>query len=148
MGMLLPTVQGLTERQQQLFFVFQSVIKNHQPNRLVPLVDQDVINAADAYASTLETASRGVLYEHTSDSAPAKQLMDELKAALIELRSQGPTIHDSEAARALRAVEKGGRAITKKLENKRSYLELMGRILSQQPTRPERADLKSRIITP
>ena len=148
-AVLLPTMQGLTERQQQLFFVFQSVVTRHQPDGLAPLLDDDVAEAAAACAATLETASRGVIYEQRPSAAPALRLTEELKAALAHLREAGPTIYDSEAARALRAVERGARDVRKTVEGDRAYLELMARILRQQaPAPPGRPDRGPAIIMP
>ena len=65
---LLPTIQSLTERQHQLFFLFQSVIARHRPEGFARLVDSDVADAAAAVAATLETAARGVIYEHPPQS--------------------------------------------------------------------------------
>jgi hypothetical protein len=61
---LLPTLQRLTERQHQLFFLIHSVIARHSPDGFVRLIDNDVADAAGALAATLETAERGVIYEH------------------------------------------------------------------------------------
>ena len=148
-AVLLPTVQRLTERQQQLFFVFQSAISRYQPDGLVPLLDADVAEAASACAATLETASRGVIYEQRPGSAPAQRLAEELKATLTRLREHGPTIYDSEVALALRAVERGARDIRQTMAGDRAYLELMARILQQQaPATPGEPDRGSSIITP
>src|SRR5919106_5282190 len=43
---LLPTIQHLTERQQQLFFLFQTVIARHKPEGFARVVDEDVAEAA------------------------------------------------------------------------------------------------------
>src|SRR5215208_4568502 len=97
-AILLPTIQGLTERQYQLFFLFQSVIARHTPEGFARLVDDDVADAAGAVASTLETAARGVIYEHSAQSRPAQRLAAEIKAMLAEMRQQGATVYDREAA--------------------------------------------------
>src|SRR6266566_7931645 len=51
-AILLPTIQGLTERQYQLFFLFQSLISRHTPEGFTRLVDDDVADAAAAVAAT------------------------------------------------------------------------------------------------
>src|SRR4051812_42259083 len=61
-AILLPTIQALTERQYQLFFLFQSAIGRHTPEGFARLIDDDVAEAAGAAAATLETAARGVIY--------------------------------------------------------------------------------------
>src|SRR5512134_2264040 len=71
---LLPSMAGLTERQHQLFFLFQSVIARSKPDGLARLTDEDVAEAASACAATIETAAKGVLYEHTPTTLPAQKL--------------------------------------------------------------------------
>ena len=66
---LLPSMGGLTERQHQLFFLFQSVIAKFRPDGLARLTDEDVAEAAGACAATIETAAKGVLYEHAPGHA-------------------------------------------------------------------------------
>src|SRR3989338_95475 len=67
---LLPAIRQLTERQYELFFLFHAAIERYTPGVFIAdgstrLVDADVADAAAALASTLETAARGVIYEHT-----------------------------------------------------------------------------------
>jgi hypothetical protein len=130
-AVILPALRGLTERQQQLFFVFQSVATRHQPGELLRLVDDDVAQAAAACAATLESAEKGVVYEHQPAAAPAQRLAAELTAMLVKLREQGPTIYDHEAARALRAIEQAARDAGRTRPGDRAYLELMARVLQQ-----------------
>jgi len=125
---LLPSMAGLTERQNQLFFLFQSVIARSRPDGLAKLTDEDVAEAASACASTIETAAKGVLYEHTPTTLPAQKLAGELRALLAEARQHGATIYDREAAIALRAIEKGARMLTRP-EDSTYYLSLMNRLL-------------------
>src|SRR5919106_1107522 len=84
-ALLLPTIQHLTERQYQLFFLFQTVIARHKPEGFARVVDEDVAEAAAAMAATLETAARGVIYEHGTQSPVAQRLATEMKALLGEL---------------------------------------------------------------
>ena len=125
---LLPSMAGLTERQNQLFFLFQSVIARSRPDGLARLTDEDVADAASACASTIETAAKGVLYEHTPTALPAQKLAGELRALLAEARQHGATIYDREAAIALRAIEQGARTLTRP-DDPTCYLSLMGRLL-------------------
>ena len=125
---LLPSMAGLTERQNQLFFLFQSVIARSRPDGLARLTDEDVAEAANACASTIETAAKGVLYEHTPATLPAQKLAGELRALLAEARQHGATIFDREAAIALRAIEKGARTLTRP-QDSTAYMSLMGRLL-------------------
>jgi hypothetical protein len=126
-AILLPTMAGLTERQQQLFFLFQSVIAKSQPVGLARLVDADVAEACAAAAATIETAAKGVLYEHRPTSIPAQQLATEFGTMLVQIREHGAAVYDREAAIVLRAIEKGARTLTGASDT--AYLTLLGRLL-------------------
>jgi hypothetical protein len=135
-SVLLPTLQGLTERQHQLFFLFQSLIARHTPEGFARLVDDDVADAAAAVAATLETAARGVIYEHAAQSRPAQRLAGEITAMLAEMRQQGAKVYDREAAVVLRAIEKGARETRRVEPGDASYLTLMGRLLQRNRATP------------
>lgn len=126
---LLPGIRHLTERQYQLFFLFHSAIAQHRPEGFARLVDADVAEAAASFAATLETAARGVIYDHRPASIPAQSLTDALATLLTQVREEGGTVSDREAAIALRAIEQGGRTVVTPGEGDRTYLDLMGRLL-------------------
>jgi hypothetical protein len=131
-AVLLPTIQHLTERQYQLFFLLQTVIARHKPEGFARLVDDDVAEAAGALAATLETASRGLIYEHTTQSVVAHRLVAEMKTLLDELRERRVKVYDGEAAIVLRAIEQGAREVRKAAGGgDAAYLGLMGRLLVQ-----------------
>lgn len=138
---LVPTIQHLTERQYQLFFLFHTMIARHTPEGFTRLIDSDVADAAAAFASTLETAARGVIYEHAPQSRPAQSLATAMKALLAQIREQGAKVYDREAAIVLRAIEQGARSVRKPTEGETAYLELMARLLqvtaSADAARPE-----------
>jgi hypothetical protein len=125
---LLPSMGGLTERQHQLFFLFQSVIAKSRPEGLARLTDEDVAEAVAACAATIETAAKGVLYEHSPATLPAQKLAGELRGLLAQVREHGATVYDREAAIALRAIERGARTLTR-VDQPTAYLALMGRLL-------------------
>ena len=131
-AVLLPGIRHLTERQYQLFFLFHTAIARHKPEGFSRLIDDDVAEAAGAVASTLETSARGVIYEHKAQSLTAQRLASELTALLVEIKSQGATIHDGEAAIVLRAIEDGAketRRVPGVTEGDTAYLALMSRLL-------------------
>jgi len=127
-ALLLPSMVGLTERQHQLFFLFQSVIARAKPDGLARLTDEDVAEAASACAATIETEAKGVLYEHTPATLPAQKLAGDFRALLAQIREHGATVYDREAAIALRAIERGARGLARPGEPT-AYLALMGRLL-------------------
>ena len=151
---LLPTLRELTERQQQLFFLLHGAIARHTPEGFARLNDDDVEAAAGALASTFETASRGVIYEHTPDSPVAHRLAADLKAMVEEIRKQGAKVYDHETAVVLRAIERGARDTRKQLGGDAgAYLAMMGRLLqvnrlaqAASPEGPEES--RSSIVLP
>jgi hypothetical protein len=136
-SVLLPTIRHLTERQYQLFFLFQTLIARHVPEGFARVVDDDVADAAGALAATLETAARGVIYDHPPQSLLAQRLVTEMKAMLAQMKQEGATVYDREAAIVLRAIEQGAREIGKAAALRRAessggdtaYLDLVGRLL-------------------
>lgn len=135
-SLLLPTIRHLTERQYQLFFLFHSLIAGHKPQGLTRLVDSDLAEAAGALAATLETAARGVIYEHTPEAPPSRALAADMKAMLAQMREQGAAVYDGETAIVLRAIEQGARARRAPDESDAAYLDLVARLL-QVTTTPQ-----------
>jgi hypothetical protein len=129
-ALLMPTVSELTERQHQLFFLFQSAIARHTPEGFGRLNDDDVADAAAALAATFETAARGVIYEHSPESPVANRLAHDLKTLVEDMRKQGAKVYDHENAVVLRAIERGARDLRKQSDGaNHAYLALMGRLL-------------------
>jgi hypothetical protein len=89
-----------------------------------------VAEAARSIAATLETASRGVIYDHVPASLSAQRLAGEMRTLLAQLREQGATVYDGEVAIALRAIEQGARDVrAQSAGGETAYLELMSRLL-------------------
>jgi hypothetical protein len=128
-AVLLPSIRHLSERQYQLFFLFHTAIARHVPEGFTRLLDEDVSQAAGAVAATLETSAKGVIYEHTPQSLPARRLAGDLTALLAQIRSQGGTVFDGEAAITLRAIEQGAKDVGKASGSDTAYLVLVGRLL-------------------
>ncbi len=130
MAVLFPSIRHLNERQHQLFFLFHTAIARHTPQGFARLVDEDIEQAVGAVAATLETAARGVIYEHAPSSLPAQRLATDLTAMLGQLRAQGGTVSDAEAAIALRAIEQGARDAKKVGDGTDTfYASLIARLL-------------------
>ena len=129
-AILLPTIRELTERQYQLFFLFQTTIARHTPEGFARLIDDDVADAAGALAATFETAARGVIYEHAPESLVARRLADDLRSTLEEMKKQGAKVFDHEVAVVLRAIENGAREVRRQSDgDAAAYLTLIGRLL-------------------
>lgn len=150
-AVLVPTLRHLTERQYQLYFLFLTLIVRHKPEGFARLQDDDVAEAAAAVAATLETAARGVIYEHAPASIIAQRLANEMRAMLAEMRQQGATVYDREAAIVLRAVEQGARETRGSGAGDSAYLALIGRLIrigTEPEAAPAPAKTQSSLILP
>ena len=119
---------------------------------LQPLIDDDVREAAAALAATFETASRGVIYEHRPASLPAERLVTQLKPMLAEAGKGGGSSFERDAAVVLRRVEEAAReARALEPENRRVWLEIVGRVISKAPAQDEASSAapeEPRLIVP
>lgn len=149
---LVPQIRDFSERQSDVFLLVSSFLIRYEPPELQSLVDDDVVEAAAAVASTLETAARGVIYEHRPAALPAERLATELRAALAEAGRDAGSHFERDAAVVLRRVEEAARAARgEDPEKKRAFLDLLGRVV-RVPTSPPAPDapteVGSRIILP
>jgi hypothetical protein len=133
---VLPLVADLSEAQYRLLLLFQLVTTRHAERATFRLTDRDVADGAAAAAATLETAGKGIIYEHQATSLPAQQLASELLAALDEVLKEAASragAIERDAAAALRRLEQGARTAAKALPDDEApvYLSLLGRIASQ-----------------
>lgn len=148
-AVLLPSIRELTERQYQLFFLFQNVIAQTRPEGFARLTDADVAEAAGTAAATFETAARGIIYEQSPQSPAARALVDGFKALLAQVREQGAAIFDREAAITLRAIETGARTVGGQSGGTDSaYIELMARLLQVKKAPADSPQPASPIILP
>ena len=111
MRYFLPLIADLSEAQYRLLLLFQAIVVKHAQGALPPVRDDDVADAAAAVAATLETARKGIIYEHRAAAIPAQRLAAELTAAAAEIakREGAPATVERDAAVALRRIERGAR---------------------------------------
>ena len=135
-ALLLPAMANFTDRQSRFFFMFQSIALRHRGDALRPLLDADVAEAAATTAATLETALRGVIYEHAPATLNAQELSGTFRRAFEEIveQVQGPrTPLERDAARALRGIEEAARRVGPIAGDTRTgFLGLMRRVLGSQ----------------
>ena len=113
LGFLLPLISDLTEPQASLVLLFRSALLNHAAQAIPAVLDVDVAEAAAAVAATLETARKGVIYQHEPTSIPAQRLATVFREAVAALNAEaGSRIArlETDVAKALRAIERGARA--------------------------------------
>ncbi len=134
---IVPLVQDLNEAQHRLLLYFQSIVIRHARGALPAVRDEDVAAGAAAAAATLETARKGIIYEHQADSAPAQRLAAELSRVVAELiaRPGSPPAAtvERDAAAALRRLEQGARTAASAMPGDAPpvYLSLLDRIVGQ-----------------
>jgi hypothetical protein len=132
-AMLLPLLQDLSERQARLFLMFAGVTSRHRPEALQKLIDEDIAQAAGALASTLETAAKGIVYEHQPASLVAARLMLELKGVVDEVVKNAGSALERDAAIALRRVEHGAKMMVTVRPDTNELQQLLTRVLTPTP---------------
>jgi hypothetical protein len=136
-AMLLPLLQGLSERQARVFLMLAAVTSQHQPDTLQKLVDEDIAQATGALASTLETAARGIVYEHRPGSPVAARLMTDLKGVVDEVVKNAGSPLERDAAIALRRIEHAANMMATVRPNANELQQLLTRVLAPAPGPPE-----------
>jgi len=129
-AMLLPLLQGLSERQSRVFLMLAAVTARYQSDVLQKLVDEDIAQAAGALAATLETASRGIVYDHQPSSLAAARLMGELKALVNDVQKNAGSAIERDAAIALRRIEHAAKMMVTVRPNANELQQLLNRVLA------------------
>ena len=133
-SVLMATVGRLSEQQLQLFFLLQSMVLSYKPEGLARVLDQDVALACGALAKSLETASKGVIFEETTGSIVAEGLRRALKPVIDEVTKGGGTRAEREVAIVLRGMERGARHEGDFIPaGDTAYLDLVARVFQQRP---------------
>lgn len=128
------TIGRLSEPQLQLYFLLQSMVLDYKPEAVTRLADQDVALAVGALASSLETASKGVIFEEASTSPVAEGLRRALKPLIEEVTKGGGSRAEQEVAVVLRGIERGARHEGGHIPaGDTSYLDLVSRVFQQRP---------------
>src|SRR5687768_13835370 len=134
---LMSTIGRLSEQQLQLFFLLQSMVLSYQPEGLARLSDSDVALAAGALASSLETASKGVIFEESTGSVVAEGIRRALKPVIDEVTKGGGSRAEREVAIVLRGMERGAKHEGNVIPpGETSYLDLVARVFQQRPPSP------------
>jgi hypothetical protein len=133
---LLPLVAQLTETQTQLLALLQSVTAQYAETAVPSLLDEDVAAGAGAAAATLETARKGIIYEHQPVSATAQRYTAELRRVIAEIIAHNSTQQarvERDAAAVLRVIEQAAGSAAKALEGDEPpvFLNLLERMMRQ-----------------
>jgi hypothetical protein len=130
---LMSTIGRLSEQQLQLFFLLQSMVLSYKPEGLARLTDTDVALAAGALARSLETSSKGVIFEEATGSVVAEGLRRAVRPVLDEVTKGGGSRAEREVAVVMRAMERGARHEGNFIPaGDTSYLDLVARVFQQR----------------
>jgi hypothetical protein len=135
---LLPLIQDLSEQQYRLLLAFQAIILEHAASALPAPHDSDVGDAAGTLASTVETAGKGIIYEHQTASVPAQRIAAELRELLAGIERDAPAAaRERDVATALRRIEQGARdaAAAFPEDGATAYLGLLSRMMGDMGPR-------------
>jgi hypothetical protein len=97
--------EDLGDAAYALVLYFQAVLAQYRKTSVFPVTDAEVAAAAATAAATLETAARGIIYEHQTTQPGAQRLVTELQAALDLLQREGRRVSERDASIALRRIE-------------------------------------------
>lgn len=140
LGLLVQFMRDFNERQSQLFFLVNSVLAAYQPPELQPLIDDDVAESAAALAATLETAVRGVIYEHRPASLPAERIVSTLRPVLANAGEGGGSAFERDVAVVLRRAEEAVRDVrAADPGNRRAFIDFLIRVVVRRPPGEEAA---------
>jgi hypothetical protein len=155
MRFLLPRISDLSEPQYRLFLFLQGVVLQYAREADPTPLDIDVAEATATVAATLETAGKGIIYEHQAATIPAQRLAAEIRKVVAEV-AQGNGADaarvERDAAKSLRRIEGAARAAQAEVPDATypdmSWLAMSTRLMSSaaaaEPVEPE-AD-KPRIV--
>lgn len=137
MRFLVPRIADLTETQYRLFMLAQALAVQHAKTASPSPVDADVADGVASVAATLETAGKGIIYEHRATAIPAQRIADAIGAAIRDLvtraGSDGARL-ERDSAKALRALERTAREAQKDLPDPErpdvSWLALASRMFA------------------
>lgn len=133
-------MRDLNERQSDIFFLVNAFLVRYEPPEFRLAIDDDVAEAVGALAATLETSSRGVIYEHRPASIPAGRLMTALTPLIAEAGRSGGTAFERDAAVVLRRIEDAARTLRQhEGGQERAFLDLIGRVIGKVDERAESA---------
>lgn len=135
-AMMLPLLQALSERQARFFLMLAAVTSRHRSDTLQRLVDDDIAQAAGALAATLETAAKGIVYEHQPASLVASRLMIELKGVVDEVVKNAGSALERDAAIALRRIEHAAKTMATVRADTNELQQLFARVLAPPPGSP------------
>ena len=128
-------VNGLDEGQMVMVSLAQQHLQRYRPTAIPALADADVLEAAKAVAATLETAARGIVYEHSAPSLPAQRLVAMFRALEAEVATHR-RLSSRSVAIAFRRLEQAARTADERVGGgATAFLDFVDRLAAGSPGR-------------
>lgn len=144
---LAPFLADVTERHYALLLLLHAGTAQHRASAIPAVQDADLADAAECLAATLETAAKGIIYEHPASTLPGQRLVDEFRRAIAQVEGDRPGRLSHDAAAALRLMSRLGRGLSKSDPSPTALLGVLDRLVGRHllaegsahagPTRPE-----------
>jgi hypothetical protein len=134
--LLVRMIEGLTDGQARLVGILQHQLRDYRATAIPPLRDADVEEASRALAATLETAARGIVYDHQPASLPAQRLLQLFELTCEELARQDRTLRPAVLATVLRRFESAARDAARALQQEAGpavFLDFLDRTSGGRP---------------
>lgn len=131
-----PHVSKLTERQLQLVLIALAGVAAIRARH--DLDDPLLLEAVVALRKTVDTRASGVLYEHPTGDARARELVQEL-GGIFEARDAQGTVHrpdDKDLGAALRSLENAVAATLRENQGPRAFVETATRLAGRLGASP------------
>jgi hypothetical protein len=104
LAFLTAVMKGLTPRQKEIVWAVLGLVGRFNADPLLRLNDEDVADMASSLSATLETAARGVIYEHRPRSVMAQRLSTDVRALVDQGRERAGAGFDRDTAAALARI--------------------------------------------
>jgi hypothetical protein len=124
-------MRDFNQRQSELFVLVCGALSRYRAADWQNPTDDDVVEAVASLASTFETASRGIIYEHRAASATAERLALTLKPAIMEAGKGGGSVFERDAAVVLRRVGDVAADVRGSTGGPRAFLDLLERTIQK-----------------
>jgi hypothetical protein len=150
-GWLIRAMRDFNQRQSELFLLVCNAVARYKPVEWQTPTDQDVVDGVSSLASTFETATRGIIYEHRPASVTAERFAMSLRPAIMEASRGGGSAFERDAAVVLRRVADVAGDLKTSTGSARAFLDLLERTIQKdvdtnEPNAP--AQESTRLIVP
>ncbi len=130
LALMMPAIDGLSESQGQLMSLVLALAVRHGSAGLGSARDAELIDGLSATQATLETAGRGVIYQHRPATLPGQRLATDLATMIQDLAAKAGRSLDAEAAAVLGRVTRLAEAARKTSPaSETAFLEFVKRIV-------------------